>query len=83
MVGLKPHSIAVNEITNKIYVANDDSGTVSVIDSNSGVKVKNIGVGAAPTSVAVDISHNKIYVANRDSNSISVIDGNNDNDDSG
>jgi YVTN family beta-propeller protein len=78
MVGSQPVGIAINEITNKIYIANQRSGTVSVIDSNSGGPAKDIRVGGAPSFIAVDSSHNKIYVANKDSNTVSVIDGYND-----
>src|SRR5438128_9269345 len=64
-VGNSPSAIAVNEDTNKIYVANSKTGTVSVIDSNSGSGVKSIHVGETPISIAVDSDHNKIYVANQ------------------
>jgi YVTN family beta-propeller protein len=77
-VGVTPDYIAANEITNKIYVANSKSGTISVIDSNSGGPVKNIPVGARPAFIAIDSDHNKIYVSNGDSDTVSVIDGNND-----
>ncbi len=73
-----PRIIAVNDLTNKIYVTNRETGTVSVIDSNSGGSPKNIRVGEGPGFIAVDSSHNKIYVANEDSNTVSVIDGNKD-----
>jgi YVTN family beta-propeller protein len=78
MVGDSPGEVAVNSRTNKIYVANFESGTVSVIDSNSGSSTKNIRVETEPTSIAVDEIHNKIYVANEGSNTVSVIDGYND-----
>ena len=78
-VGIAPSNIAINNITNKIYVTNARSGTVSVIDSNTGSTEKTIRVGASPSFIEVDDSHNKIYVANKDSNTVSVLDGNNDN----
>jgi YVTN family beta-propeller protein len=77
MVGGNPLHVAMNPFTNKVYVANMESGTVSVIDSNSGSR-KDIRVGDGPSYIAIDIYHNKIYVTNRDSNTVSVIDGNND-----
>jgi len=58
-------------------VANYDSDTVSVFDSNSG-STKSIRVGVSPTSIAVDPFFSKIYVANARSDSVSVIDGIND-----
>jgi DNA-binding beta-propeller fold protein YncE len=36
----KLQSMAINKITNKIYVANSESGTVYVIESDSGSAVK-------------------------------------------
>jgi YVTN family beta-propeller protein len=77
MVGRGPADIAINQHTNKIYVANYESGTVSVIDSDSG-NIKSIRVGSNPVSIAIDDSSGKIYVANAGSNSVSVIDGYND-----
>jgi YVTN family beta-propeller protein len=77
-VGKGPTDIQVNEATNKIYVANRDSGTVSVIDSDSG-NTKTIRVGTSPRSIAIDPEMNKIYVLNNGRNStVSVIDGYND-----
>jgi YVTN family beta-propeller protein len=78
MVGDNPLHVAIDPFTNKVYIANMESGTVSVIDSNSGSRVKVIRVGDGPSDIAIDIYHNKIYVTNRDSNTVSVIDGNND-----
>jgi YVTN family beta-propeller protein len=76
-VGKGPSAIADNYETNKIYVANTDEGTVSVIDGDSGA-AKKIRVGTTPSSIAIDLLYNKIYVANKLSNSVSVIDGYND-----
>jgi hypothetical protein len=43
-VGGDPEDIAVNPVTNKIYILNPGNGTVTVLDSKSGT-VKNIPVG--------------------------------------
>ena len=77
-VGDSPRDIGVNDITNKIYLANEESNSVSVIDSNSGNAAKDIRVGTEPLSIAVDRLNHKIYVANSASNTVSVIDGDND-----
>lgn len=76
-IGQGPIDIQINEITNKIYVANGASDSVSVIDSNSG-NMETIRVGMYPMSIAIDRFANKIYVANYASKSVSVIDGYND-----
>jgi YVTN family beta-propeller protein len=46
--------IAINERTNKIYVSNPDSNTVSVIDSNTGNVTNKIRVGTHPFAIAVN-----------------------------
>ena len=74
-VGADPESIAISLDTDKVYVANTGSGTVSVIDGTNNTKVKDIPVGKSARSIAVDTDTNKVYVANYASNSISVIDG--------
>jgi YVTN family beta-propeller protein len=78
-VGAAPTAIAINQDTNRIYVANEDSNTVSVIDSINNKEVGNpVKVGAAPTAIAINQDTNRIYVANEDSNTVSVIDVGND-----
>jgi YVTN family beta-propeller protein len=69
-----PLYVTVNPAENKIYVANHDSNTVSVIDSNSGNVTNDIRVGTGPSYMTVDTTENKIYVANEGDNTVSVID---------
>lgn len=69
-----PVGIAVNSITNKIFVVNMEAGIVSVIDGNSNEIIGNIEVGASPREIAIDEKKNIAYVTNRDSNTVSVID---------
>jgi YVTN family beta-propeller protein len=81
-VGGHPQGIAVNPVTNKIYILSPADGTVKVLDSKSGT-VKNIPVGigddvSCPYRIDVDSLNNKIYVANTVSDSVSVIDGSSD-----
>ena len=73
-VGKYPIDIEANKDTNKIYVANYQSGTASVIDSDSG-NIKNIHVGVKPRSIAIDDRSDNVYVANLGSGYVSVIDG--------
>ena len=69
-----PTEIALNSITNDLYVANSGSNTVSVIDL-SNHKVKNvIDVGTRPNGVAFNPDTNNLYVVNSGSNTVSVID---------
>ncbi len=73
-VGSHPIVAAVNPITNKIYVANQDDGTVTVIDGATN-QTQTVQVGMGPTSVAVNPVTNKIYVANSEDGTFSEIDG--------
>ncbi|MBI5407780.1 MAG: DUF4382 domain-containing protein [Nitrospirae bacterium] len=62
--------------TSLIYVTNEDSNNVSVINRQSGNVVATVMVGKKPRGVAALIGRErlKVYVANSGSNSISVID---------
>jgi YVTN family beta-propeller protein len=64
----------VNPVTDKIYVANGNDGTVSVIDGAT-YTTSSVGAGATPSAVALNPATNKIYVANTGSNDVTVIDG--------
>ena len=63
-VGTDPYAVAVNPVTNKIYVANNRSNNVTVIDGATN-STTTVSVGTGPVSVAVNPVTNKIYVANR------------------
>jgi len=73
--GSFPIGIDINPITNKLYVANQFSNTISVIDTDKSKVEKNIDVGNSPYDVDVNPFSNRIYASNRDSDTISVIDG--------
>ncbi len=73
-VGSNPLDAAVNPVTNKTYVTNFDSQTVTVIDGETNAAVT-VSVGVSPGPVAVNSITNKIYVGNRGSDTVTVIDG--------
>lgn len=78
-LGAHPISLAVDPVTNRIYVANQLSNNVSVIDGGTNSVVATIGGFVGPIGVAVNPLTNRIYVGNTGgSNSISVIDGGTD-----
>ncbi len=70
-----PVGIAINPATSKIYVANEFSNTVSIIDESTDKVQATIKVGSFPYGIDVNPLNNRVYVANRGSNTISVIDG--------
>lgn len=70
--GMQPFGIAVNQVTNKIYVSNltcsqtppcPSAGTVTVIDGATN-NTAAVNVGVYPLAVAVNSATNKIYVVN-------------------
>src|SRR5260370_21438350 len=75
--GTNPFAAAVNPVTNKIYVANRGSNTVTVIDGATNTPgPMPVPVGATPVAVAVNPVTNQIYVAIQgSSNNVTVIDG--------
>ena len=73
-VGVSPVGIAVNETTNRVYVVNQSSNTVSAIDGDTNSAVS-IAVGVQPSYVAVNEATNKVYVSNGGDGTLSVIDG--------
>ena len=56
----------------RLWVVNADNDTVSVFDTGTNAKLKEIAVGAAPRSIA-RASDGTLWVTNRDGASISVI----------
>jgi YVTN family beta-propeller protein len=74
-VGTNPDAIAVNPITNQIYVANSGSNNVSVINGATNQTISNITVGMAPTAIAVNPVTNRIFVANSGDGTVTVIRG--------
>jgi YVTN family beta-propeller protein len=73
-VGSLPRGVAVNPITNMIYVANYDSKSISVINGVTNRLVTDIPTGSTAARIAVNPNTNKIYVANCDPESSSAID---------
>ena len=76
--GSYPVGIAMNPITNKIYVANQYSNTVSVFDAKTDKLISTVQTGIFPYSIDANQFNNRIYVTNRGSNDVTVIDGSTD-----
>ena len=73
--GLNPSAVAVNKVTNTVYVANLSSSNVVAIDGSANTIIATIPAGADPAAIAVNEITNQIYVLNEASNSVTVIDG--------
>jgi YVTN family beta-propeller protein len=83
-VGSVPYAIAIDQLTDTIYVANMGDNTVSVIDGATCNGTNRAGcdqappvvtVGNSPNGIAIDQRTDTIYVANNGDNTVSVIDG--------
>ncbi|MBK9944491.1 MAG: carboxypeptidase regulatory-like domain-containing protein [Kouleothrix sp.] len=72
-------AIAVNSLTNKIFVAHPAiyNGYVDVIDGGTDTKVARITTGVGAYSLVVDESSDLVYAANTYNSNISVIAGSN------
>jgi YVTN family beta-propeller protein len=73
--GTGPDSLAVNPVTNKVYVANGSSNNVTVIDGaiNSTTTTVTDPNANYPFAVAVMLGENKTYVVNNASNNVTSI----------
>ena len=65
--------MAAGQLTGKVYVTNDGSGTVSVINGATSTVTTTITVVFGPRGVAVNPLAGQVYVANSGSNTVSVI----------
>ncbi|HDQ98822.1 MAG TPA: YncE family protein [candidate division WOR-3 bacterium] len=74
-VGDRPTALAWNATNSRLYVANRNSGTVSVIDGATNSVIATVPVASAPAALAWDSLHNKVYCVNEGSRSVTVIDG--------
>jgi len=71
---LGPIAVAVDPLANKIYVANVNTNSVTVIDGATN-NTTSIAVGTNPQAVALNSSTSKIFVADGGSNDVAMIDG--------
>lgn len=73
-VGQNPFGIDVTPDGRKLFVANQNSATVSVIDTTTSQLIGTVGVGLSPTRVAITPDGSKAIVSNKGSNSVSILD---------
>lgn len=75
--GSIPCAIAANPQSHRLYIANYDDDSVTVVDDIHQTPVAKIKVGRHPQAIAIDAEANRIYVANTHSDTVTVIDGKN------
>jgi YVTN family beta-propeller protein len=72
-LGTHPQAIAVDEQGDRVYVANQRTGSVTVIDGKTNSPVTTVKVGAIPYAIGLDAAAHLVYVANYSSNNVTVI----------
>ncbi len=80
--GLHPNGLAWDETRNRLYTANNNQDSVTVIDTQSNAVVRTIGIqpfqreatGIAPTAVAVSKDGTRLFVACGGINAVAVLD---------
>ncbi len=74
-VGATPGPVAINPSAHSVYVVNQASDSVSVIDAGKLTIKKTITVGSNPVAIAANPPSNMVYVANSGGGTISAITG--------
>ena len=72
-VGSLPTDIAYDPINQDMYVTNQGSGSVSVIDTTTNTEIETITVGDAPIGIDYDPINHRMYVTNSMDGTVSVI----------
>jgi YVTN family beta-propeller protein len=73
--GAGPVSIAVNEETGRVYVANAGDKSVTVLDGSTDAVITTAKTAARPYAIAVDPMTDQVYVSNTFSDMLTVVDG--------
>jgi YVTN family beta-propeller protein len=74
-VGVQPEIIHINEMTNKVYVGNRVSQTVSIIDGSDNTVVADVKLPNWPVEIESYYSGEKVYVTSLEQETLSIIDG--------
>ena len=74
-VGTNPVSVAVNPMTNKVYVANAGSNNLTIVNGGTGTPIATLPMPAYPAWVAVDAEANRIYVSALTGANTTIVDG--------
>jgi YVTN family beta-propeller protein len=68
------HMIALAPAHHRAFVANIDSGSVSVIDLQQQRRIANIATGDGTEGIAISPDQREVWAGNRDGNTLSIID---------
>ena len=78
-VGLEPNEVKVDKFLNKVYIANERSNSISILDSNLGT-LKEVFINTIPHDAEVNDKIHHVYISGKSpSETVSIIDGRTDN----
>jgi YVTN family beta-propeller protein len=63
-VGADPYGVAVDVTRHLVFTANENSGTVSIVNGKTGTVIKTVRVGSSPDAIATDPALNRAYAVN-------------------
>lgn len=63
-VGRNPSAIAVASASGRLVVANEDDGTLSLLDARSGALLRTVPLGQHPTALALDEAAGRVFTLN-------------------
>ncbi len=66
--------LALNPVTNKVYVLNESSNSVTVLNAAAGTSTT-VAVGPRPQYIAVNPVTNRVYVDNAGNSTLTILDG--------
>jgi YVTN family beta-propeller protein len=62
-LGSQPTAVAVNSVTNRVFVLGDIAGTLDFIDGTTNKLLQSIPMGQQPDAVAVNTQTNRVYAS--------------------
>ena len=74
-VGERPEAVAVDSATHRVYVANNHSNTVTVIDGTNNEVAATVKTGGGPYAITVDSATHQAFVTTLAGDRLTVIDG--------
>jgi len=68
------HMVSVDVGGKRAYTANMGSGSITVIDLETGTRIRNVPTGKGAEGITVSMPNGHIWVTNRDDDSVTVLD---------
>ncbi|MDA4136698.1 MAG: YncE family protein [Thaumarchaeota archaeon] len=72
-----PYAVAVNSVTDRVYVSQGQGGSLSVIDGSNNNVAATVGGLGTPYALAVDEEQNLVFAADTGGNTLWIVNGSN------